>query len=89
MKTLRKNFEFLDFDRSIECVPQSVKKIKKFKPDCLTCSINTRLPLDQSKSKFDQSTSNRKSIYLKKSDLTPDISKQPTSHDQIHYSLRI
>ena len=22
-------------------------------------------------------------------DLTPDISKQPTFHDQIHYSLRI
>ena len=22
-------------------------------------------------------------------DLTPDISKQPTLHDQIHYSLRI
>ena len=22
-------------------------------------------------------------------DLTPDISKQPTIHDQIHYSLRI
>ena len=22
-------------------------------------------------------------------DLTPDISKQPTLHDQVHYSLRI
>ena len=22
-------------------------------------------------------------------DLTPDISKQPTPHDQVHYSLRI
>ena len=22
-------------------------------------------------------------------DLTPDISKQPTFHDQVHYSLRI
>ena len=22
-------------------------------------------------------------------DLTPDISKQPTSHDQVHYSLMI
>ena len=22
-------------------------------------------------------------------DLTPDISKQPTVHDQVHYSLRI
>lgn len=22
-------------------------------------------------------------------DLTPDISKQPTSHDQVYYSLRI
>ena len=22
-------------------------------------------------------------------DLTPDISKQPTRHDQVHYSLRI
>ena len=22
-------------------------------------------------------------------DLTPDISKQPTSHDHVHYSLRI
>ena len=22
-------------------------------------------------------------------DLTPDISKQPASHDQVHYSLRI
>ena len=22
-------------------------------------------------------------------DLTPDVSKQPTPHDQVHYSLRI
>ena len=28
-------------------------------------------------------------IFIVTLDLTPDISKQPTPHDQIHYSLRI
>ena len=28
-------------------------------------------------------------ILIVSLDLTPDISKQPTPHDQVHYSLRI
>ena len=28
-------------------------------------------------------------ILIMTLDLTPDISKQPTLHDQVHYSLRI
>ena len=28
-------------------------------------------------------------ILIVSLDLTPDISKQPTLHDQVHYSLRI
>ena len=28
-------------------------------------------------------------ILIVTSDLTPDISKQPTPYDQVHYSLRI
>ena len=27
-------------------------------------------------------------IFIMTLDLTPDISKQPTLHDQVHYSLR-
>ena len=67
VKTLRKISEFPDFDR-LNVSLDRLKKIKKFKPDHLTCSIDTRLPLDRSKSKFDRSTSNWKSIYLKRSD---------------------
>ena len=28
-------------------------------------------------------------VLIEPLDLTPDISKQPTPHDQVHYSLRI
>ena len=28
-------------------------------------------------------------IFIMTLDLTPDISKQPTLHDQVHYSLKI
>ena len=31
----------------------------------------------------------RTEVLIVKLDLTPDISKQPTFHDQVHYSLRI
>ena len=31
----------------------------------------------------------RTKVLIVTLDLTPDISKQPTLHDQIHYSLRI
>ena len=64
LKTLRKKFWFFFF-RSIECVPRSIEKIKKFELDHLTSSIDTRSPLDRSKNKFDRSTINRKSILLK------------------------
>ena len=31
----------------------------------------------------------RTEVLIVKLDLTPDILKQPTFHDQVHYSLRI
>ena len=34
-------------------------------------------------------TAQHTKILIVTLDLTPDISKQPTVHDQVHYSLRI
>ena len=31
----------------------------------------------------------RTEVLIVTLDITPDISKQPTPHDQVHYSLRI